>query len=400
MSEAIQSFSRTLADLKAAGHYKNERIITSPMGAEVTVEGRTDPALIFCSNNYLGLADHPEIIEAAKHTLDTRGFGLASVRFICGTQDIHKQLEAAISRFFGTEDSILYSSCFDANVGIFESLLGENDCILSDALNHASIIDGVRLCKARRERYEHCNMQDLEQRLRASQECGIRLISTDGVFSMDGDIAPLAEICELARKYGALVHIDDSHATGFLGQTGRGTAEHCHCLGQVDVITSTLGKALGGGSGGFTTGRREIIAMLRQRSRPYLFSNTVPPPIVGAALKTFEILSASTQLRDKLAENTRFFREKMTEAGFSIRPSVHPIVSIMIGDARLANEFAEEMLQLGIYVVPFSFPVVSKGMARIRVQISAAHTREQLERAIACFLEVGRAKGIVHSAFL
>jgi len=385
-----------LNEIRAAGTWKEERIITGPMSAEVSVKNRQDPALIFCANNYLGLADNAELVAAAKRMMDSHGFGLSSVRFICGTQDIHKQLEDSISRFFSTDDTILYSSCFDANGGLFETLLGENDCVLSDALNHASIIDGVRLCKARRERYEHMNMQDLEQKLRDTQECRLRLISTDGVFSMDGDIAPLREICALAAKYKALVHVDDSHATGFMGRTGRGSIEHCECMGRVDVITSTLGKALGGGSGGFTTGRREIIALLRQRSRPYLFSNTVPPPIVGSALKVFEMLSATTALRDRLEENTRYFRERMTQAGFNIRPGVHPICPIMLGEARLASEFAEEMLRRNIYVVGFSFPVVPKGQARIRVQISAAHTREQLDRAIAAFVEVGKAKGVIH----
>lgn len=396
MDAARPVLEGVLSDIRAAGTWKNERVITSPMRAQVSVQNQASQPLIFCANNYLGLADNPELIAAAKHAMDTHGYGLSSVRFICGTQDIHKQLEAAISRFFGTDDTILYSSCFDANGGLFETILGEQDCVLSDALNHASIIDGVRLCKARRERFEHMNMQDLEAKLIDTQSCRLRLISTDGVFSMDGDIAPLKTICDLAVKYKALVHVDDSHATGFLGRTGRGSIEACDCMGRVDVITSTLGKALGGASGGFTTGRQEIIALLRQRSRPYLFSNTVAPAIVGASLKVFEMLSATTALRDRLEENYRYFRAQMTAAGFNIRTGDTPIVPIMLGDARLASEFAEEMLKRNIYVVGFSFPVVPKGLARIRCQISAAHTREQLDRAIDAFIEVGKSKGVIH----
>lgn len=394
----MQSFreviQKTITEIKGAGTYKNERVITSSMSSEITTaaSGKT---LCFCANNYLGLANNPALIKAAKDTMDVHGYGLASVRFICGTQDIHKRLEQVISTFFQTEDTIIYSSCFDANGGLFETLLGEEDVILSDALNHASIIDGIRLFKGKRLRFEHMDMKDLEAKLKEAQTCRLRLISTDGVFSMDGDIAPIKEICDLAAKYNAIVHVDDSHATGFMGRTGRGSVEHCGCLGRVDVITSTMGKALGGASGGFTTGRKEIIELLRQRSRPYLFSNTLCPAIVGATLKVFEMLSATTELRDRLEQNTLYFRQKMTAAGFSIRPGVHPIVPLMLGDARLATEFADEMLKRGIYVIGFSFPVVPKGLARIRIQISAAHTQAQLDKAIVAFIEVGKAKGVI-----
>lgn len=395
MQLARSIYQKNLQEIKDAGTWKNERIITTPMTSQIGVQGTAEKVIVMCSNGYLGLSDNKEVIEASKEAMDKYGFGLSSVRFICGTQDLHKKLEGAISTFFGTDDTILYSSCFDANGGLFEVLLGEEDCILSDALNHASIIDGVRLCKAKRARYEHMNLQDLEQKLKDNMSCRLRLISTDGVFSMDGDIAPLKEICDLAEKYNALVHVDDSHATGFMGRTGRGSCEHCGVLNRVDVITSTLGKALGGASGGFTTGRREIIDLLRQRSRPYLFSNTVAPAICGASLKVIEMLSRNTALRDRLEEHTAYFRQRMTQAGFNIRPGVHPIVPIMLFEARLASEFADELLKRGVYAIGFSYPVVPKGQARIRVQISACHTRELLDRAIAAFIEVGKLKGVI-----
>ncbi len=383
-----------LAAIADAGLTKRERVIISPQNAAIKVANGQE-VLNFCANNYLGLADHPAIIAAAHAALDSHGYGMASVRFICGTQDIHKALEAKIAEFLHTEDTILYSSCFDANGGLFETLLGEEDAIISDELNHASIIDGIRLCKANRFRYKHLDLADLEAKLQEAQNCRVKLVATDGVFSMDGDIAPLKEICDLADKYGALVMVDDSHATGFVGKTGRGSIEHCGVMGRVDVITSTLGKALGGGSGGFTTGRKEVIDILRQRSRPYLFSNTLPPPIVGASLKAFELLSASTERRDQLERNTMQFRTAMTAAGFAIRPGVHPIAPIMLGDARLASALAEKMLERGIYVIGFSFPVVPKGQARIRVQLSAAHSPAQIDRAVAAFVEAGRELGIV-----
>jgi glycine C-acetyltransferase len=391
-----ESLREELDAIRAAGTFKQERILVSPQAADVRVaDGRE--VLNFCANNYLGLADDPDLIEAAKQALDRYGFGMSSVRFICGTLDLHKQLEARISSFLGTDDTILYSSCFDANGGLFETVLGEQDAIVSDALNHASIIDGIRLCKAMRYRYEHDDLEDLDRKLAEARAAGARriLVATDGVFSMDGDIARLDLICDLAEKHGALVMVDDSHATGFVGPTGRGSIEHRGVMGRVDVITSTLGKALGGASGGFTTGRAELIAMLRQRSRPYLFSNTLAPMIAGASIAAFDKLAASTALRDRLEENTRYFREKMTAAGFAIRPGVHPIVPILLGDAALAVSFADKMLQHGIYVIGFSFPVVPKGQARIRVQISAAHTREHLERAIAAFVAVGQELGVV-----
>ena len=383
-----------LAAIAEAGLTKRERVIVSPQNAAIKVANGQE-VLNFCANNYLGLADHPAIIAAAHAALDSHGYGMASVRFICGTQDIHKQLEGKIAEFLHTEDTILYSSCFDANGGLFETLLGEEDAIISDELNHASIIDGIRLCKANRFRYKHLDLADLEAKLQEAQNCRVKLVATDGVFSMDGDIAPLKEICDLADKYGALVMVDDSHATGFVGKTGRGSIEHCGVMGRVDVITSTLGKALGGGSGGFTTGRKEVIDILRQRSRPYLFSNTLPPPIVGASLKAFELLSASTERRDQLERNTTQFRSAMTAAGFAIRPGVHPIAPIMLGDARLASALAEKMLERGIYVIGFSFPVVPKGQARIRVQLSAAHSPAQIDRAVAAFVEAGRELGII-----
>ncbi len=392
-----EQLQQELDAIRSAGTWKAERVITSPQAADIRVDSGAE-VLNFCANNYLGLADDPALVKAARDTLDTYGYGMASVRFICGTLDLHKQLEAQIAAFHETEDTILYTSCFDANGGLFEILLGEQDAVVSDALNHASIIDGIRLAKCKRFRYLHDDMADLEKQLQAAKEAGARriLVSTDGVFSMDGDIARLDLICDLAEKYGAMVHVDESHATGFVGARGRGAMEHCGVMGRIDVITSTLGKALGGAAGGFTTGRAEIVALLRQRSRPYLFSNTIPPMIVGAALEAFRQLSASTALRDKLEENTRYFREKMTAAGLKIRQGTHPIVPVMLGDAALASRFADMMLARGIYVIGFSFPVVPVGMARIRVQVSAAHSREQLDRAIAAFTDVGRELGVLN----
>jgi len=383
-----------LADIKAAGLYKTERVITSPQGAEITTR-EAGEVLNFCANNYLGLSSHPAVLQAAKDALDSHGYGLSSVRFICGTQDIHKELEAKLAEFLGTEDTILYAAAFDANGGVFEPLLGEQDAIISDALNHASIIDGVRLCKAKRYRYAHNDMTDLEKQLQDAVAAGTRhrLIVTDGSFSMDGTIARLDLICDLADKYQALVMVDECHSTGFLGKTGRGTHELRGVLGRIDIITGTLGKALGGAMGGFTTGRREIIDLLRQRSRPYLFSNTLAPAIVGASLRVLELLTESTELRDQLEANTKYFREQMTEAGFDIRPGEHPIVPVMLHDAKLAQEFATRMLDKGIYVVGFYYPVVPQGQARIRVQLSAAHTRAHLDAAIAAFIEVGRELG-------
>ncbi|WP_018974806.1 glycine C-acetyltransferase [Rudaea cellulosilytica] len=377
-----------LESIREAGLYKTERVIATPQSSSIrTVDGRE--VLNFCANNYLGLADNAEIIQAAKDALDTHGFGLASVRFICGTQDLHKQLEATIAKFFGTEDTILYTSCFDANGGLFETILGEEDAVISDALNHASIIDGIRLCKAERRRYANSDMVELEKHLAETQGKRTRLIATDGVFSMDGYIAKLDEIVRLKEKYNALLMVDDSHATGFVGPTGRGSAELHGVLDKVDIFTSTLGKALGGGSGGFTTGRREIIDLLRQRSRPYLFSNTLPPPLVAASIKVFEMLSSSTSLRDKVNDNALYFRKRMTDAGFDIRPGTHPIAPVMLGDAKLAQEFASQLLDEGIYVIGFFYPVVPQGQARIRTQMSAAHTREQIDRAVAAFVKVG-----------
>ena len=395
MTYAAQNRLRQELDaIRDAGLYKTERVIATPQSAAIrTSDGRE--VLNFCANNYLGLADNPEIIAAAKHALDTHGFGLASVRFICGTQDLHKQLEAAIATFFGTDDAILYTSCFDANGGLFETILGEEDVVISDALNHASIIDGIRLCKAERRRYANGDMAELEKHLAETQGKRTRLIATDGVFSMDGYIAKLDEIVRLKEKYNALLMVDDSHATGFVGPTGRGSAELHGVMNEVDVFTSTLGKALGGGSGGFTTGRREIIDLLRQRSRPYLFSNTLPPPLVAASIKVFEMVSSSTVLRDKVNDNALYFRERMTQAGFDIRPGTHPIAPVMLGDAKLAQQFAAELLDEGIYVIGFFFPVVPKGQARIRTQMSAAHTREQIDRAVAAFTKVGRKLGVI-----
>ena len=394
-----QRFRETLEEIRAQGLFKSERVIASPQDAEITLaDGRR--VLNFCANNYLGLADDPRVIEAARRALETHGFGMASVRFICGTQDLHKQLEAAISAFFGTDDSILYAACFDANGGLFEPLLGEEDAIISDALNHASIIDGVRLCKAKRFRYANCDMADLEAQLQAARAANARtiMITTDGAFSMDGYIAPLDRITALAAQYGALVHIDDCHATGFLGATGRGSAEHHGVMDRIDVFTGTLGKALGGAVGGFTSGRAEIIEMLRQRSRPYLFSNSLPPPVVAAGIEVFGMLEGAGALRERLWENTRFFRERMTAAGFEIRPGTHPIVPVMVHDAPLAQRMAAELLEEGIYVTGFFFPVVPKGQARIRTQMSAAHTHAQLERAVDAFIRVGRRLGLVDGA--
>ncbi len=395
-STALDRYAAELDAIRGQGLFKAERIITSPQSAEIELaDGRR--VLNFCANNYLGLADHPEVIQAAKDALDSHGFGMASVRFICGTQDLHKQLERKIADFFGTEDSLLYAACFDANGGLFEPLLGEEDAIISDALNHASIIDGVRLCKARRYRYGNSDMADLEAQLRQARSDGARdiLITSDGVFSMDGFIAPLDQITALAEKYGALVHIDECHATGFLGATGRGSAEVRGVMDKIDIFTGTLGKALGGALGGFTAGRREVIELLRQRSRPYLFSNSLPPHVVATAIKVFDMLSSAAALREKLGENTRYFRERMTAAGFDLKPGVHPIVPVMLYDAPLAQQFAAQLLEEGIYAIGFFFPVVPKGQARIRTQISAAHTREQLDRAIAAFTKIGKRLGVV-----
>ncbi len=392
-TDAKDVFARSLAEIRDAGLWKHERIIASPQAAHITAGGRE--VVNFCANNYLGLSSHPQVIAAARAALDDRGYGLSSVRFICGTQDRHKELEAAISTFLGTEDTILYGSCFDANGGLFETLLGEDDAIISDALNHASIIDGIRLCKAERHRYEHDDLADLEAKLRATAGKRLRMIATDGVFSMDGDIARLDAICDLAERHRALVMVDDSHATGFVGKTGRGTAEHRGCMDRVDVYTSTLGKALGGASGGFTSGKREIIDLLRNRSRPYLFSNTLAPPIVAGSLAALALLSASTELRDKLERNTTRFRAGMTAAGLAIRPGTHPITPVMLGDAKLANQMAARLLELGIYVIGFSFPVVPKGAARIRVQLSAAHSDDDVDRAVAAFAQVGKELGVV-----
>ena len=384
--EFEQQLSATLDEIKAQGLYKKERVITGPQNAKISIaDGRQ--VINFCANNYLGLADHPALIAAAKEALDTHGFGMASVRFICGTQDIHKELEGALTKFLGTEETILYPSCFDANGGLFETLLSAEDAVISDELNHASIIDGIRLCKAQRFRYKHNDMDDLETQLRAAQSARFRLIATDGCFSMDGTIANLKAICELAEKYNALTMIDDAHAAGFLGKTGRGTHEHCGVMGRIDIITGTLGKALGGASGGYTSGRKEIVELLRQRSRPYLFSNTIAPPVVAASLKAIELLSASTELRDKLEENTKYFRAALTEHGLTIKPGTHPIVPIMIGDAAKSQKFAARMLEKGVYVIGFFYPVVPHGTARVRTQVSAAHSREDLEFAVKAFAE-------------
>jgi glycine C-acetyltransferase len=387
VAEFDKQLSQTLEEIKAQGLFKTERVITSPQDAHIGITGGKR-VLNMCANNYLGLADHPALIAAAKEALDTHGFGMASVRFICGTQDIHKELEAALTKFLGTEETILYPSCFDANGGLFETLLAEKDAVISDELNHASIIDGIRLCKAQRLRYKHNDMADLEAQLRAAQDARFRLIATDGCFSMDGTIANLPAICDLAETYGAMTMIDDAHATGFLGKTGRGTHEYRGVMGRIDIITGTLGKALGGANGGFTSGRKEIVDLLRQRSRPYLFSNTVAPPVVAASLKALELLSASTELRDKLEENTKFFRAALTERGLTIKPGVHPIVPIMIGDAAKSQKFATRMLEKGVYVIGFFYPVVPHGTARVRTQVSAAHSREDLEFAVNAFAGV------------
>jgi len=385
---------KELAEIEQAGLYKRERIIVTPQGADIKIS-TGDEVINFCANNYLGLSSHPKVIEAAKKAIDHYGYGMSSVRFICGTQDIHKELEKKISEFLGTEDTILYAAAFDANGGVFEPLLGPEDAIISDELNHASIIDGVRLCKAQRFRYKNCDMEDLEKQLIAAKDCRHRMIVTDGAFSMDGSVAPLDKICDLADKYGALVMIDESHCSGFIGKTGRGTHEHFNVMGRIDIITGTLGKALGGASGGFTSGRKEIVDMLRQRSRPYLFSNTLAPSIAGASVAVLDMLSETTALRDKLEYNTKYFREKMTEAGFDIKPGFHPIVPVMLYDAKVAQEFAAKMLDEGIYVIGFFYPVVPQGKARIRVQLSAAHEQHHLDKAIAAFTKVGRELGVI-----
>lgn len=388
------ALAQEIKEIRDNGLYKTERIITTPQGAEIRTE-QSGEVLNFCANNYLGLSSHPAVIEAAKEAIDTHGFGLSSVRFICGTQDIHKELEAKIAEFLGTEDSILYAACFDANGGLFEPLLGEEDAIISDELNHASIIDGIRLCKAQRFRYKHNDMADLEAQLQKASGARRKLIFTDGAFSMDGTIAQLDKICDLAEQYDAMVGIDECHATGFLGKTGRGTHEYRNVMNRIDIITGTLGKAMGGASGGFTAAKKEIVEILRQRSRPYLFSNTVAPAIVGASIKVIDLLSASTDLRDKLERNTQYFRQAMTKAGFDIIPGEHPIVPIMLYDAPLAQEFAAKLLKEGIYVIGFFYPVVAKGKARIRVQISAAHEQAHLEQAVAAFTKVGKELGVL-----
>src|SRR5438874_12118272 len=392
LAEFDQRLANTLAEIRSQGLYKTARIITSPQDAKIGIAGGRR-VLNMCANNYLGLADHPALIAAAKEALETHGFGMASVRFICGTQDIHKELEAALTKFLGTEDTILYPSCFDANGGLFETLLTDKDAVISDELNHASIIDGIRLCKAQRFRYKHNDMADLEAQLRAAKDARFRLVATDGCFSMDGTIANLAAICDLAEKYDGLTMIDDAHATGFLGKTGSGTHEYRGVMGRIDIITGTLGKALGGASGGFTSGRKEIVALLRQRSRPYLFSNTIAPPVVAASLKALELLTASTELRDKLEDNTRYFGAALTVRGLTVKPGVHPIVPILIGDAAKSQKFAARMLERGVYVIGFFYPVVPHGTARVRTQVSAAHSREDLEFAVNAFAETNEELG-------
>jgi glycine C-acetyltransferase len=386
LKEHLQNELKAIQD---GGIYKRERIIVSPQGANVKVS-TGEEVVIMCANNYLGLSSHPEVVQAAKDTLDERGFGMSSVRFICGTQDIHKELEAKISTFYGTEDTILYAAAFDANGGVFEPLFGEEDAIISDELNHASIIDGVRLCKAQRYRYKHSDMSDLEDQLKKAQDQRFRIIVTDGVFSMDGDIAKMNEICDLADKYNALVMTDECHSAGFIGKTGRGVPEYHNCMDRVDIVTGTLGKALGGAMGGYTTGKKEIIDILRQRSRPYLFSNSLAPAIVGASIKVFDILSATTELRDKLEDNTKYFKERIIAAGFDIKPGDSPIVPIMLYDAALSQKFADDLLKEGVYAIGFFYPVVAKGQARIRTQISAAHSISDLDKAIAAFIKVGK----------
>jgi glycine C-acetyltransferase len=394
MNEGLVARLQTeLGEIKSSGLYKNERVISSSQGAEITVNGQK--VLNFCANNYLGLSSHPKTLEGAKKYIDSHGYGMSSVRFICGTQDIHKELEQKLAEFLGTEDTILYAAAFDANGGVFEPLFNEQDAIISDALNHASIIDGVRLCKAQRYRYEHNNMQDLEEKLKETASLRSRIIVTDGVFSMDGTIAQLDKICNLADKYDAIVMVDECHASGFMGKTGRGTHEHRGVMGRIDIITGTLGKALGGASGGFTSGRKEIIDVLRQRSRPYLFSNTLAPSITGASIAVLELLSETTELRDKLEANTKYFRTKMTEAGFDIKRGEHPIVPIMLYDSVLAAKFADALLKEGIYVIGFFFPVVPKGQARIRVQISAAHEQHHLDKAIEAFTKIGKSLNVL-----
>jgi glycine C-acetyltransferase len=385
---------RELDEIRAAGTYKRERVITTPQDARIGVAGSSSPVLNLCANNYLGLAQHPAVLRAAHEALDRWGYGLSSVRFICGTQALHQDLEHKLSQFLGTEDTILYSSCFDANGGLFETLLGPEDAIISDELNHASIIDGIRLCKARRCRYQNNNMADLEARLKETRNARFRMVATDGVFSMDGCMANLRGICDLAETYDALVMVDDSHAVGFMGRTGRGTPEHQQVMGRIDLLTGTLGKALGGASGGYTSGRKELIELLRQRSRPYLFSNTLAPSIAGGALKVLDLLTGSTALRDKLEDNTQFFRANLAQRGFNILPGTHPIVPIMLGDAALATRFADAMLGHGVYVIAFSYPVVPQGKARIRAQISAAHSRQDLEFAVQAFVEVKSQLGL------
>lgn len=390
------AIAKELEDLRQQGLFKKERVISTPQSAEISAVPGGD-VLNFCANNYLGLSSHPEVIKSAKESIDTHGFGMSSVRFICGTQDIHKELEKRIARFLGLEDAILYAAAFDANGGLFEPLLGEEDVIISDELNHASIIDGIRLCKAKRYRYKNNNMSDLEDKLKEAKEDGARriMIASDGVFSMDGYLAQVDKICDLAEKYGALTMLDECHSSGFMGATGRGTHEHCDALGRVDIITGTFGKALGGASGGFTASSKEIVEMLRQKSRPYLFSNTLAPAIVGASIKVLDILESSTHLRDKLERNTEYFRKGMTEAGFDILSGVHPITPVMLYDAKLAQDFADELLKEGIYVIGFFYPVVPKGKARIRVQISAGHEREHLDKAIAAFTKVGKKLNVI-----
>lgn len=389
----VNRISNELNEINTAGLFKKERIITSEQGPEIIVNGKT--VLNFCANNYLGLSSHPKVIEAAHKAINTHGYGMSSVRFICGTQDIHKELEQKIAQFLGTEDTILYAAAFDANGGVFEPLFNEEDAIISDALNHASIIDGVRLCKAQRFRYEHNNMEDLELKLKESANCRSRIIVTDGSFSMDGTIAQLDKICDLADQYNAIVMVDECHSSGFLGKTGRGTHEYRGVVGRIDIITGTLGKALGGASGGFTSGKKEIIEMLRQRSRPYLFSNTLAPSIAGASIAVLDMLSETTELRDQLEKNTQYFRTKMTDAGFDIKPGDHPIVPIMLYDAVVAQTFASKLLDEGVYVIGFFFPVVPKGQARIRVQISAAHKKEHLDKTITAFAKVGKELGVI-----
>ncbi|MDP4637337.1 MAG: glycine C-acetyltransferase [Crocinitomicaceae bacterium] len=395
MYGSIKDFlSKELTSIEENGLLKRERIITSPQGATVTVSSGEE-VVVMCANNYLGLSSHPEVVDAAKRTLDTHGFGMSSVRFICGTQDIHKELEAKIAQFYGTEDTILYAAAFDANGGVFEPLFSDEDAIISDELNHASIIDGVRLAKAARYRYKHSDMNDLEEQLKKAQDQRFRVIVTDGVFSMDGDIAKMDQICDLADKYDALVMTDECHSAGFIGKTGRGVPEHCDVMGRVDIITGTLGKALGGAMGGYTTGRKEIIDMLRQRSRPYLFSNSLAPSIVGASIKVFDLLSSTTELRDRLEENTLYFKKHIIEAGFDIKPGDSPIVPIMLYDAALSQKFADQLLQEGVYAIGFFYPVVAKGQARIRTQISAAHSKADLDKAIAAFIKVGKNLGVI-----